>query len=198
MRNLVYYVATSIDGFIADADGDFSAFPQDPATLRVLFDRYPETCPVHVREPLGVTAPPRRFDAVIMGRRTHQPALDHGLTDGAYPHLAQYVVTHSPLPGSRVVQRVSEDPAAFVAALKREPGKDIWLCGGGDLAAQLLDLIDELQLKVNPLLLGSGIPLVRGTRIPASFRLVQSEQLPGGVLFNTYRKGCGVVGAGRE
>lgn len=56
MRNLVYYVATSIDGFIADADGDFSAFPQDPATLRVLFDRYPETCPVHVREAVSWVA----------------------------------------------------------------------------------------------------------------------------------------------
>lgn len=119
MRNLVYYVATSIDGFIADVDGDFSAFPQDPATLRVLFDRYPETCPVHVREPLGVTAPPRRFDAVIMGRRTHQPALDHGLTDGAYPHLTQYVVTDTPLPDSPFVLRVSEDPAQFVADLDR-------------------------------------------------------------------------------
>ncbi|SJN21444.1 dihydrofolate reductase family protein [Luteococcus japonicus] len=197
MRNLVYYVATSIDGFIAEDDGDFSAFPQDPATLRVLFDRYPETCPVHVRDALGVTAAPRRFDAVVMGRRTHQPALDQGLTAGAYPHLAQYVVTRRSLPGSPSVQRVSEDPAQFVADLKREPGRDIWLCGGGDLAAQLLDLIDELQLKVNPVLLGNGIPLVRGTRIPASFRLVQSEQLPGGVLLNTYRKGCGVAGTGR-
>lgn len=196
MRNLVYYVATSIDGFIAEDDGDFSAFPQDPATLRVLFDRYPETCPVHVRDALGVTAAPRRFDAVVMGRRTHQPALDQGLA-GAYPHLAQYVVTRRSLPGSPSVQRVSEDPAQFVADLKREPGRDIWLCGGGDLAAQLLDLIDELQLKVNPVLLGNGIPLVRGTRIPASFRLVQSEQLPGGVLLNTYRKGCGVAGTGR-
>ncbi|ROR53411.1 dihydrofolate reductase [Luteococcus japonicus] len=188
MRNLVYYVATSIDGFIADADDDFSAFPQDPATLRVLFDRYPETCPAHVRDALGVTASPRRFDAVIMGRRTHQPALDHGLTDGAYPHLNQYVVTRRPLPDSPSVQRVSEDPAQFVADLKRQPGKDIWLCGGGDLAAQLLDLIDELQLKVNPVLLGSGIPLVRGISVPASIRMVQSEQLPGGVLLNTYRK----------
>ena len=188
MRNLVYYVATSIDGFIADVDGDFAAFPQDPATLRVLFDRYPETCPVHARHALGVTAAPRRFDAVIMGRRSHQPALDHGLTDGAYPHLAQYVVTHRPLPGSRVVQRVSEDPAAFVADLKRQPGKDIWLCGGGDLAAQLLDLVDELQLKVNPVLLGSGAPLVRGRRVPTSFRLASSEELPGGVLLNSYRK----------
>lgn len=188
MCNLVYYVATSIDGFIADADGDFSAFPQDPATLRVLFDRYPETCPVHVREPLGVTAPPRRFDAVIMGRHTHQPALDHGLTDGAYPHLAQYVVTHSPLPDSPAVQRVSEDPAQFVADLKRQPGKDIWLCGGGDLAAQLLHLVDELQLKVNPVLLGIGVPLVRGRRVPTSFRLTSSEELPGGVLLNSYRK----------
>lgn len=188
MRKLVYYVAASIDGYIADLNGDFSAFPQSPDTLQELFARYPETCPVHVREALGVTGEARRFDAVIMGRRTHQPALDAGLLDGAYPHLAQYVVTHEPLPSSPSVQRVDRDPAGFIADLKRQPGKDIWLCGGGNLAAQLLDAIDEIQIKVNPILLGEGIPLIRGSKAPLSLELAESEQLPGGIVLNSYRK----------
>ena len=41
-----------------------------------------------------------------------------------------------------------------------QSGLDIWLCGGGALAATLIDEIDELRLKVNPLVLGDGIPLI--------------------------------------
>ena len=188
MRNLVYYVAASIDGYIADRNGDFSVFPQHPDTLRELFARYPETCPVHAREALGVTGEARRFDAVIMGRRTYQPALDMGLSDGAYPHVTQYVVSHQPLPASSSVRWVNRDPAGFIADLKRQPGKDIWLCGGGELAAQLYDEIDVIQIKVNPILLGEGIPLVRGTTAPLTFELAESEQLPGGILLTTYRR----------
>lgn len=188
MRNLVYYVAASIDGYIADRNGDFSVFPQHPDTLRELFARYPETCPVYAREALGVTGEARRFDAVIMGRRTYQLALDMGLSDGAYPHMTQYVVSHQPLPASSSVQWVDRDPAGFIADLKRQPGKDIWLCGGGELAAQLYDEIDVIQIKVNPILLGEGIPLVRGTPAPLTFELAESEQLPGGILLATYRR----------
>ena len=130
----------------------------------------------------------RKIDAVIMGRRTYHPALDMGLSDGAYPHVTQYVVSHHPLPASSAVQWVDRDPAGFIADLKRQPGKDIWLCGGGELAAQLYDEIDVIQIKINPILLGEGIPLVRGTTAPLTFELAESEQLPGGILLTTYRQ----------
>ncbi|WP_309647154.1 dihydrofolate reductase family protein [Nocardioides sp.] len=187
MRELVYHVATSLDGFIADAAGDFSQFPQDRETLAALFDRYPETCPAHLREALGVTGAPRRFDTVVMGRRTHAPALDAGLVGGAYPHLRQVVVTHRDLPASSDVEVVGGDVRAGVADLLAEPGKDVWLCGGADLAGQLVDLVDEIQVKVNPILLGDGIPLFRGLDRPRDVHAVAVEPLPGGVMLVTYR-----------
>ncbi|MGY1839524.1 MULTISPECIES: dihydrofolate reductase family protein [unclassified Modestobacter] len=186
MRQLVYYVASSIDGFIADPTGDFSHFPVRPETLSSLFTRYPETCPAHLRDALGVTAAPRRFDTVLMGRRTHAPALAAGLTDGAYPQLRQIVASHRALDHSSAVEVVAGDIATRVAELKNEPGRDIWLCGGGDLAGQLVDLVDEIQLKINPVLLGDGIPLFRGGGHPRHLRAVDVEQLPGGVVLATY------------
>ncbi|GAB49332.1 dihydrofolate reductase family protein [Mobilicoccus pelagius] len=187
MRDLVYYVATSIDGFIADVDGDFSAFPQDPATLAALFDRYPETCPTHARTALGVSGQSRRFDTVIMGYRTYEPALAAGLPGGAYPHLRQIIATHRSVPDTPNLAAISGDLPAHIARLKGQPGRDIWLCGGADLAAQLIDHIDEFQIKVNPVVLGSGIPLVSMSGPSVGFRLTGSELLPGGVALLTYR-----------
>lgn len=188
MRRLVYYVAVSADGFIADAYGDVSAFPVEPATLAELFALYPETCPVHARGALGVTAGPTRFDTVIMGYRTHAPALDAGLSS-AYPHLRQLVVTHRDLPADDTVEVVTGDVRGRVAQLKAEPGRDIWLCGGADVAGQLVDEIDEFQLKVNPVLFGHGIPLIGGDAgMPTGLHLIESRVLPGGVVFTTYRR----------
>lgn len=185
MRRLVYYVAVSADGFIADPSGDFSMFPQQPETLAALFADYPETCPAHLRDLLGVSGAPRRFDTVVMGARTHQPALDAGLTS-AYPHLRQHVATHRDLPEDPTVTATT-DPLATVRALKQEDGFDVWLCGGGHLAGQLVDEIDEVHLKVNPLLLGDGVPLVAGASLPLVLR--GSRELPGGVVLSTYARG---------
>ena len=73
----------------------------------------------------------RESSPVIMGRRTHQPALDVGLPTVPYPHAIQYVVSHHLLPASSSVQRVDRDPAGFIVDLKRQSGKNIWLCGCG-------------------------------------------------------------------
>jgi len=55
-------------------------------------------------------------------------------------------------------QRIS---TAFIAKLRKRPGKDIWLMGGGELLRDFLkaDLVDELHLGIVPVLLGKGIPL---------------------------------------
>jgi dihydrofolate reductase len=58
------------------------------------------------------------------------------------------------------VKIVSDDAGEVVKKLKNESGKDIWLFGGGILAASLLRerLVDELSVAIQPVLLGSGIP----------------------------------------
>lgn len=187
MRKLVYYVATTIDGFIAAPDGDAEFFANTPETVAALFARYPETCPTHLRSVFGITSEPVRFDTVILGARTHQPALDAGLTS-AYPHLRQLVVTGKELPEDPSVERLSGDLHEAVARLKSEPGRDIWLCGGGNIAGQLIDEIDEIQVKINPVVVGSGTPLVETGFSPTRWTALNTEQVPGGIVLLTFQR----------
>jgi dihydrofolate reductase len=57
---------------------------------------------------------------------------------------------------------VSDNLGQAVTALKKEPGKDIWLFGGGQLFRSLLDLalVDTVEVGVIPVVLGQGIPLL--------------------------------------
>jgi dihydrofolate reductase len=87
--------------------------------------------------------------------------LAHGVND-PYPHLRQYVFSraHDAEDAPAHITVTAENPVAVVQRLKTETsGSGIWLCGGGRLASTLIDHIDRLVLKVNPIVLGSGIPL---------------------------------------
>ncbi|MGG6239627.1 dihydrofolate reductase family protein [Nodosilinea sp. AN01ver1] len=161
MKELTYFVACSVDGFIAHPDGSHDGFSQDEAYLQDLFSDFPETVPTHFRAALGISSENKWFDTVLMGRKTYEVGLNEGVTS-PYSHLKQYVFSRS-LPASpdKHVELISTDAAGFVSRLKDEPGQGIWLCGGADLAATLFAhrLIDQLILKVNPFLMGVGIPL---------------------------------------
>lgn len=84
------------------------------------------------------------------------------------------------------------DPVATARELKAEQsGLDIWLCGGGELAASLIDEIDELRLKVNPLVLGDGIPLIGSTAAKSgaaamAFTRRMSREFESGVTYVEY------------
>ncbi|MDV6298720.1 dihydrofolate reductase family protein [Dietzia maris] len=201
MRKLIFYVAVSVDGFIADPEGGFDVFPVEGDHMPWIVEHYPETIPGHFREPLGLTtAPPAVFDTVVMGRTTHQVAVDEGLASG-YPHLRQYVVTHRPegLPAEQGLTASDEDPVTLIRRLKSEDSAlDIWLCGGGALAGQLVDEIDEFRLKVNPVVLGAGIPLVAratggpgaaGGALPLALTRRTRRDFESGVSYVEYSRG---------
>jgi dihydrofolate reductase len=183
MRKLIYYVACTVDGFIARRDGRFDFFLAEGEHFAALVDSFPETVPANMRDALGVSAPNKWFDAVVMGRNTYEVGTKIGITN-PYPTLKQYVFSRSmkesPDPN---VALVSEDAVGAIRRLKQEAGKDIWLCGGGDLAAALLTEIDELFLKVNPVLLGSGIQLFSGVAKPTGLELIDSRIFGNGVMF---------------
>jgi len=162
MRELVYYVAASIDGFIAAADGRFDAFLVEGDHAAVVFEEYADALPVPAHAALGIRPPRTRFDTVIMGWNTLKPALDAGIPS-PYPHLRQIVASRRRRAQDPSIT-VTPDPEGVVERLKAEPGLDIWLCGGGELAGALLPWIDRLVIKRHPLVFGAGIPLFAGQR----------------------------------
>lgn len=190
MRKLTYFVAGTLDGFIASPESDHSMFIEGEDHGAWVLDHMPETVPTAYR-PLvpGLTETAnRRFDTVLMGRGTYELGLRDG-TASPYAHLRQYVLSSSlTSTADPDVTLVAEDATAFVRGLKQEDGLDIWLCGGGKLAAALRDEIDELIIKINPVAIGSGIPLFDGPYAPQRYTVVEGRIYDSGVTVMTYAR----------
>ena len=185
MRKLIYYVAVSIDGYIADRAGGFDAFLAEGDHASVVFGEYADALPAHVHAALAIEPPMTRFDTVVMGWNTLTPALDAGITS-PYPHLRQIVASRHPRDVDPAIA-LTDDPLDTVRELKREEGLDIWLCGGGQLAGALMPEIDHMVLKRNPIVFGSGIPLFGdATAEPRSYALTRTRSFESGVVVEEY------------
>jgi dihydrofolate reductase len=157
-RRLCYQVASSLDGFIADEKGGYDWIVMDPdIDFGALF---------------------ARFDALIMGRGTYEVT---GSSGPGFGKKSVYVVstTLDPKKHNKVTV-VSKDVEAFVTDLKKQPGKDIWLFGGGKLFRSLLEagIVDRVELAVIPVLLGSGIPVLPGLDGVAELKLDEVTRYP--------------------
>lgn len=189
MRELTYYVACSVDGFIAHNDGSHDGFSLDSEYLADLFTTFPETCPSHLRDIISINAENQWFDVVLMGRKTYEVGLKNGITN-PYSHMKQYLFSRTMQKSpDENVELVSENAVELVTELKRAAGKGIWLCGGGNLATTLFahNLVDHLILKINPFLMGSGIPLFSGVIQQTALELTNKKIYENGVLVLHYR-----------
>ena len=147
MKRVRYAVAMSLDGYIAGPQGEADWILSDPdIDFGAIFNE---------------------FDTLVMGRRTFAAMGDTG--DGAFggPFAGMKIVVVSrTLDPQRYPKAtiVSDGVKAALTALKQQPGKDIWLFGGGQLFRTLLelDLVDTVEVAVIPVLLGQGIPLLPG------------------------------------
>lgn len=174
-RHLVYYVATSIDNYIAHEDGSVHGFLEEGK---------------HIHDYLKSL---RDFDTVIMGKNTYEFGYQYGLQPGqpspVYGEMMHYIFSQSmELYQNEQLQVIRADPTDFVGTLKQQDGQDIYLCGGGQLAGYLLEteLIDRLILKVNPIALGRGIPLFGQSRKSFGLTLNDAQVYTNGVAFMNY------------
>ena len=176
----MYSIGLSIDGFIAGPDEQIDFFGVSDENAAWMTAELADALPTHVRRQLGVDGePPRRFDTVVMGRRTCEPALAEGITS-PYAHLRQVVVSRTlTSPDPQVT--VAREPVAAVQALKQErTGLDVYLAGGGQLAEELVGEIDRLVVKLYPVVAGTGRAAF-GTRFaPTHFDLDEVRTFAGG------------------
>jgi dihydrofolate reductase len=186
MVKLVYFVAVSADGFIASPEGAFDFFPFEGEHIGAQVQALPETLPSHVRKALGASEQAVRFGSVVMGRNTYEPALKAGLSH-PYAPLPTVVFSRSlPARAEGSLRITQEDPVEVVKALKASTTRDIWLCGGATLATQLAPLVDELLLKVNPVVVQRGIRLWDGPFAPRTLRLRSARTFSSGVAWLHY------------
>jgi dihydrofolate reductase len=141
MRRVRYAVAMSLDGYIAGPNGEADWIITDPQIdFRALFEQ---------------------FDTFLVGRRTFEAMGGAGGSGRSGPQTIVFSRTLRQEDHPNV-SIVSENPQDVLAELRSKPGKDIWLFGGGSLFRSLLEarLVDAVEVAVNTVLLGEGIPLL--------------------------------------
>lgn len=170
MRKVIYGGACSLDGFLADREGriDWLHFSND---VRQIMAQSWATA-----------------DTLLFGRKTWEGAAAQG-GGGSMPGVKGYVFSRTLTTAPAGAELVSSDAGEFVRALKAQPGKDIVVMSGGNLATSLLQagVIDEIGFNVHPVLLGAGTPafLDPGSRV--NLELSECRALDGGCVLVTYR-----------
>ena len=115
-------------------------------------------------------------DTILMGMKTYlQIVTELSPNNWPYRKKKSVVFTHRKMHSTEFVEFVSGDAADFVSQLRKQQGKDIWVCGGAELVSQLIqaDAIDVYDITILPVLLGSGIPLFRQGNPLTELRLEQ-------------------------
>jgi dihydrofolate reductase len=182
MRTVTYGGAVSLDGFLAGVDGaiDWLHFSKDVQDVMTKFWK--------------------DMDTILMGRKTYDFSVSSGREASTgkkrtkdkprnEPAVRTYVF-------SRTLQSIDEpgvelikgDAVEFVGGLKRRPGKEICLMGGGELAQSLLaaDLVDRIGLNIHPILLGSGLPTFRDPGHRVKLMIEECRPLEGGCVLVNY------------
>jgi dihydrofolate reductase len=171
MRKVVYSLTNSLDNFIARADGGFDWIMMGDEIMSEFPKLYAS------------------FDTILMGRKTYDFALlqtpETGQETDSYMGMKSYVFSRTIKENSNAgVKIVSDNAGEFVRSLKNESGKDIWLFGGGILAASLLRerLVDEIRVAIQPILLGSGIPLFPDIGMQVDLQLLECKTYKNGIV----------------
>ena len=171
MRKIKLYIASSLDSFIADENGNIDWLFSDAD--------------------YGYTEFYNSIDTILVGRKTYEQSL----TFEEYPYKGKkvYVFTHNAKEKKKKnkkttsdVEYIDKDIPEFVRSLIQQPfsNGDIWLLGGGEILSLFLnaELVDEIILSVHPIILGKGIPLFKNIKKSVKLRLLESIPFESGLV----------------
>ena len=184
MRNVVYLMNLSLDGFVEGPDGKFGLSRPDEEVHRF-----------HNQQA-------RAMGAFLYGRRMYQLMSFWQTADGD-PSVPDYIAEFAriwkstpKIVFSTTLTTVGEncrlvrgDVATEVAALKRQEGGDLGV-GGPGLASTLarLDLVDEYRLVISPILINGGKPYFPVVDHPVPLRLLETHTFHCGALYLRYQR----------
>ncbi len=167
MRKVVLYIAMSLDGYIADCNGNVDWLNDQDCNVENV-DTYSNFI--------------KDIDTVVMGWRTyHQVVTELSPGEWIYSALTSYIITHRVLQSTYNIKFIQDNPCRVVQKLRKKSGKGIWICGGASIIHPLIqaDMIDEYYISIIPTLLGSGIRLWGNTEKELKLKLVQTQSYNG-------------------
>lgn len=160
-RKLLFYGAMSIDGYLAREDHRLDWLIGTEGEEETSYDTFYAS-----------------VDTLIMGRNTYEQVLQ--LSPDGFPYEGKtcYIMSRTlqdSLEGTHIIR---EDVLSFVKKLKNEPGRNIWIVGGGGLLQSFIKerLVDELFLQIVPVIIGRGIPLFSPADLESKFSLQEVHQ----------------------
>lgn len=172
MRKVKLYIATSVDGYIARENGDvswldeFEVIENEDFEYQALYDS---------------------IDTTLMGNNTYKEVIGFGIPF-PYPDKQNFVFSRSKSGKDENVTFINDDIASFTKELKQQPGKDIWLIGGGEVNTIMMNnnLVDEIIITITPIVLGKGIPLFAKGQNQNKLKLIKSRSYPNGFIQLNY------------
>lgn len=172
-RQLILYIAVTIDGFIARENGAIDWL--DPFEASGNDYGYREFI-------AGI-------DTVIMGRKTYEQILT--FNEFPYPDQKCYVLTRRPEAfDDHRVQFYSGSAGALMKEIRKTTGAGVWLIGGAEVAQGFLreDLIDSYIISIIPVLLGSGIRLFDDGKPEMAVKFVDGKSYDDGIVQVSYER----------
>ena len=175
MAKTSYYVAISLDGFLAREDGAVDWLSNYTEPLETPYDY----------EPFYQTV-----SALVMGRKTY----DTVLSFGEYPYKGKPGLVISKNPDLKVnepgVELALSDWKEKLETLKSSAKDRVWLVGGGEIASLFVNenLLDEIILTIIPETIGTGIQWLGNTSLSAGWLLTEQHLSKNGVIQLLYSK----------